>query len=198
MLITGNLKIYRGVGVSSTFLAVMRCSYQFFFAVLRYSEPPNAPLITAEEKINSAFEAIKTQFKITGLPPEKRGQVIKSSSSEKNVFAVTGENKNIICETGGKGTSARARIQFGAASQALLTEVGITSLTQATFNTEMSVFLPFSMFRLVEPLPFLYTFSLNRYPLDGASPHSSLKRVPPPPPGGGGYKSMFYKSHCQQ
>ena len=37
-----NLKIYRGVGVSSTFLAVMRCSYQFF-AVLRYSEPPNAP-----------------------------------------------------------------------------------------------------------------------------------------------------------
>ena len=32
-----------GVGVSSTFLAVMRCSYQFF-AVLRYSEPPNAPL----------------------------------------------------------------------------------------------------------------------------------------------------------
>ena len=43
MLITGNLKIYRGVGVSSTFPAVMRCSYQFF-AVLRYSEPPNAPL----------------------------------------------------------------------------------------------------------------------------------------------------------
>ena len=43
MLIIGNLKIYRGVGVSSTFLAVMRCSYQFF-AVLRYSEAPNAPL----------------------------------------------------------------------------------------------------------------------------------------------------------
>ena len=43
MLIMGNLKIYRGVGVSSTFLAVMRCSYQFF-AVLRYSETPNAPL----------------------------------------------------------------------------------------------------------------------------------------------------------
>ena len=43
MLIMGNLKIYCGVGVSSTFLAVMRCSYQFF-AVLRYSEPPNAPL----------------------------------------------------------------------------------------------------------------------------------------------------------
>ena len=40
----GNLKIYCGVGVSSTFPAVMRCSYQFF-AVLRYSEPPNAPLI---------------------------------------------------------------------------------------------------------------------------------------------------------
>ena len=33
-----------GVGVLSTFLAVMRCSYQFF-AVLRYSEPSNAPLI---------------------------------------------------------------------------------------------------------------------------------------------------------
>ena len=43
MLIMGNLKIYCGVGVSSTFLAVMWCSYQFF-AVLRYSEPPNAPL----------------------------------------------------------------------------------------------------------------------------------------------------------
>ena len=42
MLIMGNLKIYCGVGVSSTFLAVMRCSYQFF-AVLRYSEAPNAP-----------------------------------------------------------------------------------------------------------------------------------------------------------
>ena len=39
----GNLKTYRGVGVSSTFFAVMRCSYHFF-AVLRYSEPPNAPL----------------------------------------------------------------------------------------------------------------------------------------------------------
>ena len=38
----GNLKIYRGVGVSSTFFAVMRCSYHFF-AVLRYSELPNAP-----------------------------------------------------------------------------------------------------------------------------------------------------------
>ena len=38
-----NLKIYRGVSVLSTFLAVMRCSYQFF-AVMRYSEPPNAPL----------------------------------------------------------------------------------------------------------------------------------------------------------
>ena len=38
----GNLKIYRGVGVSATFLAVMRCSYQFF-AVLRYSEPPQCP-----------------------------------------------------------------------------------------------------------------------------------------------------------
>ena len=39
----GNLKIFRGVGVWSTFLAVMRCSYQFF-AVLRYLETPNAPL----------------------------------------------------------------------------------------------------------------------------------------------------------
>ena len=40
-----NLKIYCGVGVSSTFLAVMRCPCSFF-AVLRarYSEPPNAPL----------------------------------------------------------------------------------------------------------------------------------------------------------
>ena len=60
-------------------------------------------LIEAEEKINSAFEAIKTQIKMTGPPPEKRGQMIKSFSSEKNVFAVTGENKHIICETG-KGT----------------------------------------------------------------------------------------------
>ena len=51
----------------------------------------------------------QTQIKITGLPPEKRGQVIKSYPSEKNAFAVTGENKNIICETG-KGTqSARTR-----------------------------------------------------------------------------------------
>ena len=51
----------------------------------------------------------QTQIKITGLPPEKRGQVIKSFLSEKNAFAVTGENKNIICETG-KGTqSARTR-----------------------------------------------------------------------------------------
>ena len=57
-----------------------------------------------EEKINSAFAAIKTKIKITGLPPEKREQVIKSFSSEQNVFAVTGENKNIICETG-KGIS---------------------------------------------------------------------------------------------
>ena len=53
-------------------------------------------LITAEEKINSTFEAIQTHVKIIELPPEKRGQVIKSFSSEKNVFAVTGENKNII------------------------------------------------------------------------------------------------------
>ena len=45
MLIMGNLKIYCGVGVSSTFLVVMRCSYHFF-AVLWYSEPPNAPLYT--------------------------------------------------------------------------------------------------------------------------------------------------------
>ena len=46
MLITGNLKIYRGVGVSSTFPAVMRCSYQFFcgVAVFRTPPPPNAPL----------------------------------------------------------------------------------------------------------------------------------------------------------
>ena len=34
-----------GIGASSTFLAVMRCSYQYF-AVLRYSEPPNACLYT--------------------------------------------------------------------------------------------------------------------------------------------------------
>ena len=53
-------------------------------------------LITAEEKINSAFKAIQIHIKIIGLPPEKCGQVIKSFSSEKNVFAVTGENKNII------------------------------------------------------------------------------------------------------
>ena len=59
--------------------------------VLRHFE-----LITAEEKINSAFEAIQTHIKIIGLPPEKRGQVIKSFSSEKNVFTVTEENKNII------------------------------------------------------------------------------------------------------
>ena len=32
-----------GLGVLSTFLVVMRCSYQFF-AVLRYSEPPMPPL----------------------------------------------------------------------------------------------------------------------------------------------------------
>ena len=46
----GNLKIFRGVGVSLTFLAVMRCSYQFF-AVLRYSEPPNAPLYQGISRI---------------------------------------------------------------------------------------------------------------------------------------------------
>ena len=40
----GNLKIYGSVGVSSTFLSVMRCSY-YFFVVLQYSEPPNAPLL---------------------------------------------------------------------------------------------------------------------------------------------------------
>ena len=53
-------------------------------------------LITAEQKSNSAFEAIQTQIKITGLPPEKRGQVIKSFWSEQNVFAVTEENKDMI------------------------------------------------------------------------------------------------------
>ena len=53
MLIMGNLKIYRGVGVSSTFLAVMQCSHQFF-AVLQYSEPPNAPLTLAIMS-NSSF-----------------------------------------------------------------------------------------------------------------------------------------------
>ena len=53
-------------------------------------------LITAEEKIDSAFEAIQKKIKIIGLPPEKWGQMIKSFSSEKNVFAVMGENKNII------------------------------------------------------------------------------------------------------
>ena len=53
----GNLKIYRGVGVSSTFLAVMRCSY-YFFAVLRYPEPPNAPSMwsTTECSVRSNVE----------------------------------------------------------------------------------------------------------------------------------------------
>ena len=41
-------------------------------------------------------------------------------------------------------------IQFVAALQTLLTEVWITSATQASFNTEMSVFLPLSVFQLVE------------------------------------------------
>ena len=39
---------------------------------------------------NSTFEAIKTQIKIMGLLSEKRGQVIKSLSEEKNVFAGMG------------------------------------------------------------------------------------------------------------
>ena len=38
----GNLKIYRGVGVSSTFLAVMRCSYYFFCGVA-VSRNPQCP-----------------------------------------------------------------------------------------------------------------------------------------------------------
>ena len=48
-----------GVGVSSTFLAVMRCSYQFF-AVLRYSEPPNSPLKMARSLAvpNEAFHPV--------------------------------------------------------------------------------------------------------------------------------------------
>ena len=50
-----------GVGVSSTFLAVMRCSYQFF-AVLRYSELPNAPPLSrntesAEINMMNLFES---------------------------------------------------------------------------------------------------------------------------------------------
>ena len=54
-----------GVDVSSTFVAVMRCSYQFF-AVLRYSEPPNAPLL---------FLCIVPPFKnghILGFHPETK------------------------------------------------------------------------------------------------------------------------------
>ena len=39
----GNLKIYCGVGVSAIFLAVMR-RLMIFLAVLRYSQPSNAPL----------------------------------------------------------------------------------------------------------------------------------------------------------
>ena len=38
------LKIYRGVGVSSTFRAMMRC-FLLFFAVLRYSEPRCPPFL---------------------------------------------------------------------------------------------------------------------------------------------------------
>ena len=64
----------------------------------------------------------------------------------------------------------------------------ITSATQASFNTEMSVFLPFSIFQLSESLPFLYTVTPNRYPFRAEPPHinSPLRRVPPPPPRGGG------------
>ena len=43
-----------GVGVSSTFLAVMRCSYQFF-ALLRYSEAPNALLLGEERQCEIKF-----------------------------------------------------------------------------------------------------------------------------------------------
>ena len=61
-----------GVGVSSTFLAVMRCSYQFF-AVLRYSEPPNAPLrlvISHEEsqRIYYQYMYLAPETKLTANP----------------------------------------------------------------------------------------------------------------------------------
>ena len=42
---TENKNIYYGDGVSSNFLAVMRCLLNFF-AVLRCSEPPKVPLAT--------------------------------------------------------------------------------------------------------------------------------------------------------
>ena len=50
----GTLNIYRGVGVSSTFLAVMRCSL-FSFLVLRYTKPPNVPLLIGHSRISDTL-----------------------------------------------------------------------------------------------------------------------------------------------
>ena len=50
-----------GVGVSSTFLAVMRCSYQFF-AVLRYLELPNAPLLVVAFFLLLILEQLLKRF----------------------------------------------------------------------------------------------------------------------------------------
>ena len=47
----GNLKIYCGVGVSAIFLAVMRC-LMIFLAVLRYSQPSNAPLLVVMSSLH--------------------------------------------------------------------------------------------------------------------------------------------------
>ena len=79
--------------------------------------------------------------------------MIKSFSSEKNVFAVTGENKNIIWETG-KGTqSARTRSQFGVSSQTFNQGLNLTRLQHRL------VLIPKCQFSY----PFLYFNSWKRF-----------------------------------
>ena len=53
--------------------------------------------MTEEERLDSAFQAIKTHVKITGLLPEKHRQVFKSLSEEIQMFAGMGNSEVFDC-----------------------------------------------------------------------------------------------------